>query len=97
MGVSEGGGMKKELAIVAVVAVVVGGIVLSAWKQSDTISIPTNNLVPNGVAVVVVCGEKNLTESFIQSQTVAPGGRVGTWSPEKEGDCVIWYHHPQGS
>ena len=94
--------MKKELAIVAVVAVVVGGIVLSAWKQSDTISISTKNLVPNGIAVVVICGKKMETDpsgpdGFYRATNIAPGGRVGVWGPEKQGDCVIWYHSPGGS
>jgi hypothetical protein len=90
--------MKKRLAIIAA-AVVVVVVVLAAWDQSRTIYI-SNDLVDNGVALVVVCGEKVGTsptnKSFMRATNVAPRGRVGIWSPTRKGDCMVWRHYPEG-
>ena len=47
-------------------------------------------LVHSGVQSVTVC-DKHHGNSF--NLMPISGGDVGTWGPEKKGDCVVWYHY----
>jgi hypothetical protein len=58
--------------------------------------------VRNGVAAVMVCGEKRGTvgrgfKGLEEATAYAPEPRTGGWLPENEGECTVWYHRPPGS
>jgi hypothetical protein len=56
-------------------------------------------VVKNGVAAVVVCGNKRqgtlglLEEGVISN--IAPEAQTATWSIEERGRCEIYYQHPR--
>jgi hypothetical protein len=51
-------------------------------------------VVENGVAAVVACGKKRGLEGLDAATAYVPEPRTGGWSPNRWGDCTIWYHHP---
>ncbi len=81
---------------------VAGWLLLASLKASGLIPpIPRftseGPVVRNGVAAVVVCGEKRgFEEGLIAATKYAPEPRTGGWWPAREGECTIWYHRPPG-
>jgi hypothetical protein len=53
-------------------------------------------VVRNGVAVVVVCGEKQrgVGKGLMAAGKYAPEPRTGGWWPEQQDNCTVWYHRP---
>ena len=88
--------------------VLVGAIlVVSAWLLvGSSLTIPRFStdgpVVRNGVAAVMVCGEKRGTaphglEGLDAAMKYVPEPRTGSWGPPvRKGDCDIWYHRPPG-
>jgi hypothetical protein len=53
----------------------------------------TGPVVKNGVAAIVVCGNKR--DGMLMSATdLAPEPQTGSWSVESRGSCEYYYHHP---
>jgi hypothetical protein len=79
---------------------VVGWLLVASLKTSVLIPpVPRFSsegpVVRNGVAAVVVCGEKRGFEEGLMAATkYAPEPRTGGWWPAREGDCTTWYHRP---
>jgi hypothetical protein len=91
-----GAELKRILTWLLVVVVVAWVLV---WGYRHTIFIP-DDLVENGIAMVMVCGKKIGTgpfnDGFMQATDVAPRARVGVWGRTYKGDCNVWYHYPGG-
>jgi hypothetical protein len=88
---------------VLAVAVLIGAILLVGWLLiGPLLTIPryttAGTVVRNGVAVVVVCGEKQrgFDKGLMAAGKYAPEPRTGTWWPERRGECTVWYHRPPG-
>ena len=92
---------------VLAVPVLIGAIVVVGWLLlGPLLTIPrissAGPVVRNGVAAVVVCGEKRGTMMDRQIMGMkavgkyAPEPRTGTWWPEQKGECTVWYHRPPG-
>ena len=69
---------------------VAGGLLIGPPLVIPRIS-STGPVVRNGVAAVMVCGEKR---GFMEAMDYAPEPQTGTWAPVRKGDCTVWYHHP---
>ena len=89
-----------RLRVVRVVAVpaVIGAILVAGWLLvGPLLTIPRFSsggpVVRNGVAVIVACGKKQGFRGM-EAMDYAHEPRTGTWSPERRGDCTVWYHHP---
>ena len=78
-------------------------LVVGGWLLLGTLTIPrissTGPVVRNGVAAVMVCGEKRGTvrhglEGMGAAMHYVPEPGTGTWAPVHRGECTVWYHHP---
>jgi hypothetical protein len=85
------------------VPVLIGAILAAGWLLFGLLlTIPRfsteGTVVRNGVAVVVVCGEKQrgVDKGLIAVGKYAPEPRTGGWWPVHRGECTIWYHRPPG-
>jgi len=82
------------------VPAVIGGIVVLGWFLYNPIaSTPLLNshegpVVKNGVAAIVVCGNKRDGMLGSAIEDLAPEPRTGTWSLESRDGCDYYYHHP---
>lgn len=80
--------------------VLIGAIVVVGWLLvGPLLTIPRftteGPVVRNGVAAVVVCGEKRgFEEGLIAATKYAREPRTGGWWPARRGDCTTWYHRP---
>jgi hypothetical protein len=81
----------------------IGAILVVGWLLvGPLLTIPrissTTPVVRNGVAAVVVCGEKQrgVAKGLMAVGKYAPEPRTGTWAHERQGNCTVWYHHPPG-
>ena len=81
--------------------VLIGAILVVGWLLvGPLLTIPrisfTGPVVRNGVAAVVVCGEKQrgVAKGLMAAGKYAPEPRTGTWWPAREGECTTWYHRP---
>jgi hypothetical protein len=82
------------------VPAVIGGIVVVGWflykpiAPTPLLHSPEGPVVENGVAAIVVCGNKRdgMLGSAIEDLAPEPG--TGTWSLESRGGCDYYYHHP---
>jgi hypothetical protein len=87
---------------VLAVPVLIGAILLVGWSLfGSLLTIPRftteGPVVRNGVAAVVVCGEKRRGfEGWMAAMKYAPEPRTGTWGMERRGNCTVYYHHPPG-
>ena len=90
----------RRLRVIRVlVPVVIGGVVVLGWLLYKPIA-PTPLLnshegpvVKNGVAAIVVCGNKR--DGMVGSaMDIAPEPQTGGWSVEPRGTCDVYYHHP---
>jgi hypothetical protein len=87
---------------VLAVPVLIGAILVVGWLLIGPLLTiprisPTGPVVRNGVAAVMVCGEKQRGFGGLMEATkYAPEPRTGTWAPVRKGDCTIWYHNPPG-
>ena len=80
-------------------AIVVVGWFLISSLLPPYLSPPAGPVVKNGVAAVVVCGNKRqgtlgLLEEGVISD-IAPEAQTATWSIEERGRCEIYYQHPR--
>ena len=77
---------------------VVGWLLLGPWLIIPPFA-AESPVVRNGVAAVVVCGNKRegtlglLEEGVISN--IAPEAQTATWSIEERGRCEIYYQHPR--
>jgi hypothetical protein len=88
------------------VPVLIVAILVAGWLLlGPLLTIPRISsegpVVRNGVAAVVVCGNKRGTgahglKGLGAATKYAPEPRTGTWWPERRGNCTIWYHRPPG-
>lgn len=82
------------------VPAVIGGIVVVGWfLYKPTAPTPLLNsdegpVVKNGVAAIVVCGNKRDGMLGSAIEDIAPEPRTGAWSLESRGGCDYHYHHP---
>ena len=83
--------------------VLIGAILVVGWLLvGPLLTIPRftteGTVVRNGVAVVVVCGEKQrgVDKGLMAVGKYAPEGRTGGWWPVRRGECTVWYHRPPG-
>ena len=87
---------------VLAVPVLIGAVLLVGWSLfSSLLTIPRftteGPVVRNGVAVVVACGKKSgLGRGMGAAMRPVPEPGMGTWWPERRGDCTVWYHRPPG-
>jgi hypothetical protein len=85
---------------VLAVPVLIGSILLAGWLLIGPLTIPrissTGPVVRNGVATVMVCGEKRGFKGLDAAMDHVPEPRTGGWWPEKQGECTVWYHRPPG-
>ncbi len=85
---------------VLAVPVLIGAILVVGWLLLGTLTIPrissTGPVVRNGVAAVMVCGEKRGIVGLDEAMDYVPEPRTGTWAPVRKGECTVWYHHPPG-
>jgi hypothetical protein len=86
---------------VLAVPVLIGAILVAGWLLvGPLLVIPrissTGPVVRNGVAAVMVCGEKREFEGMYKAMKYVPEPGTGTWAPERRGECTVWYHHPPG-
>jgi hypothetical protein len=98
-------GLVRVLALPVLIGatLVVVGWLLVPWLTIPRIS-SDGPVVRNGVAAVMVCGEKRLSggldaahfERLEKATRYAPEPRTGTWGHEERGTCTIFYHHPPG-
>jgi hypothetical protein len=84
---------------VLAVPVLIGAILVAGWLLiGPLLVIPrissTGPVVRNGVAAVMVCGEKRGMVGMDAAMNYVPEPRTGTWAPVRKGDCTVWYHHP---
>ena len=78
------------------------GLVVVGWLLSNPpLLSPTPLLdnssgpvVKNGVAAIVVCGNKRDGMLGSAIEDIAPEPRTGGWSLESRGGCDYHYHHP---
>ena len=87
----------RVLRVVAVPAAIGAILVVAGWLLLGSLTIPRFStegpVVRNGVAVIVACGKKQGFRGM-EAMDYAHEPRTGTWSPERRGDCTVWYHHP---
>jgi hypothetical protein len=82
------------------VPAVIGGIVVLGWflynplASTPLLPSPEGPVVENGVAAIVVCGNKRDGMLGSAIEDIAPEPRTGGWSLESRGGCDIHYHHP---
>jgi hypothetical protein len=91
---------------VLAVPVLIGAILVVGWVLvGPLLTIPRftteGSVVRNGVAVVVVCGEKRGTAprgiaGLDAATKYVPEPATGGWWPEQQGNCTVWYHRPPG-
>jgi len=87
---------------VLAVPVLIGAILVVGWSLfGSLLTIPRFStegpVVRNGVAAVMVCGEKQRGfEGMYKAMDYVPEPRTGTWAPVRKGDCTVWYHNPPG-
>jgi hypothetical protein len=84
----------------------IGAILVVGWLLiGPLLTIPrissTGPVVRNGVAAVMVCGEKGralerMTAEMDAAMDYVPEPRTGTWAHVREGECTTWYHRPPG-
>ena len=79
------------------VPVVIGGVVVIGiillFPPTPLLNNSTGPVVKNGVAAIVVCGNKR--DGMLMSATdLAPEPQTGSWSLESRGGCDYYYHHP---
>jgi hypothetical protein len=79
----------------------IGAILVVGWLLvGPLLTIPrissTGPVVRNGVAAVMVCGEKRDFEGMHKAIKYVPEPNTGTWAPVRKGACTVWYHHPPG-
>ena len=86
---------------------VVGWLLIGPLLTIPRFSTATGPVVRNGVAAVMVCGKKYgsnskggvdaaLFKGMDAAMKYVPEPRTGTWDSVRQGECVIWYHHPPG-
>jgi len=90
----------RVLRVVAV-SVLIGAVLVVGWLLiGPLLTIPrissTGPVVRNGVAAVMVCGEKRGFKGMESAMNYVPEPGTGTWAPERRGECTVWYHHPPG-
>jgi hypothetical protein len=87
----------RVLRVGAVPAAIWAILVVAGWLLLGSLTIPRFStegpVVRNGVAVIVACGKKQGFRGM-EAMDYAHEPRTGTWSPERRGDCTVWYHHP---
>jgi hypothetical protein len=81
--------------------VLIGAILVVGWLLvGPLLTIPrissTGPVVRNGVAAVMVCGEKRGMVGMESAMNYVPEPGTGTWANERQGNCTVWYHHPPG-
>ena len=83
--------------------VLIGAILVVGWLLvGPLLTIPRftteGSVVRNGVAVVVVCGEKQrgVDRGLMAAGKYTPEPATGGWWPEQQGNCTVWYHRPPG-
>ena len=81
--------------------VLIGAILVVGWLLvGPLLTIPrissTGPVVRNGVAAVMVCGEKRGMAGMESAMNYVPEPGTGTWAPERRGECTVWYHNPPG-
>lgn len=87
---------------VLALAVLIGAIGVVGWLLlGPLLTIPRFStegpVVRNGVAAIVVCGEKrNPAGTYDAMIDYVPEPATGTWWPERRGECTVWYHRPPG-
>jgi hypothetical protein len=87
---------------VLAVPVLIGAILVVGWSLfGSLLTIPRFStegpVVRNGVAAVMVCGEKQRGfEGMYKAMDYVPEPRTGTWAHVRKGDCTVWYHNPPG-
>jgi hypothetical protein len=81
--------------------VLIGAIGVAGWLLiGPLVTIPRISsegpVVRNGVAAVVVCGEKQrgFGKGLMAATKYAPEPGTGGWWPEHRGECTVWYHRP---
>jgi hypothetical protein len=81
------------------VTALIGGIVVVGWLLASSLQLPMPLLsshgpvVRNGVAAIVVCGNKR-DGMWMSATDIAPEPGTGSWSVEERGKCDIYYHLP---
>jgi hypothetical protein len=77
-------------------AILVVGLVL----RGPLLTIPRftteGPVVRNGTAVIVACGKKQGIKGMGAAMKYAHEPATGGWWPEKQGECMVWYHRPPG-
>jgi hypothetical protein len=82
----------RALVPVVIIGIVVIGIIL-LFPPTPLLKNSTGPVVKNGVAAIVVCGNKR--DGMLMSATdIAPEPQTGAWSLESRGGCDYYYHHP---
>ncbi len=82
----------RALVPVVIIGIVVIGIIL-LFPPTPLLNNSTGPVVKNGVAAIVVCGNKR--DGMRWSATdIAPEPQTGAWSLESRGGCDYYYHHP---
>jgi hypothetical protein len=83
MLLTEGAAMSKRVILAVVFVVLAAGLMGCGPPTSD-------ELVQSGVQSVTICDKHH---ARIFHRWKIPVGDEGTWGPEREGDCHIWYHY----
>ena len=90
---------------VLAVPVLIGAIVVVGWLLvAPLLTIPRftaeGPVVRNGVAVIVICGNNGTamqrSKGLYEAGEYVPEPRTGSWWPEQQGECTVWYHRPPG-
>ena len=75
---------------------VVGWLLIGPLLTIPRFSTAAGPVVRNGVAAVMVCGEKRGMAGMESAMNYVPEPGTGTWAPERRGECTVWYHNPPG-
>ena len=84
-------------ATLLLVALVLSVVVLNDNGEPPMLLNPSESLVDEGVAVVMLCGEQPTRETVNQTvdEIVRQGWAYGRWTyRDRQGDCTAYYHHP---
>jgi hypothetical protein len=82
--------LRREARVKRVILAVVFGVLVAVPVGCG---LPTSDeLVHSSVQSVTICSE-NHQRTFNRMGGKIPGIDEGTWGPEREGDCHVWYHY----